>query len=197
LQGTVYPRGFPYGVRTQSDPTIFHHGIWSNIPDLDAQTQKQIPSFRTEPSNAIDRVPYGAFFPMSSMNLAFKREGIPLLYFGLMGEDRFGRRWGYDRFDDIWAGLVLKKICDHQGWAVSSGRPSVFHAKASDVEINLVRESAGLADNEWLWEELAKLRISSSHYLDNYKEVAAHLPGFGRYWAELGKAMLVWISLFK
>ena len=111
----VYPRGYPYGVRTQLEATVLHHGMWSNIPDFDAQTQQRLPDYRSPCSTRVDRVPYASFFPMSSMNLAFNRAAIPLLYFGLMGQSRSGRPWGYDRFDDIWAGLIVKKICDHQG----------------------------------------------------------------------------------
>ena len=85
MRGNVYPRGYPYAVRDCVQETILHHGLWSNIADLDAQTQRELPHYRTNPAEVIERIPTGALFPMSSMNLAFKRKAVPLLFFLLMG----------------------------------------------------------------------------------------------------------------
>jgi hypothetical protein len=196
MRGDVYPRGYPYAVRDCVQETILHHGLWSNVADLDAQTQRELPHYRTMPAEVIERIPTGALFPMSSMNLAFKRKAVPLLFFLLMGEDAAGNPIGYDRFDDIWAGMFFKKIADHQGWAVSSGSPSVHHARASNIDVNLARESAGLAAHEWLWRRVRALPLRAASPLENYREIAMELRKLGGYWARLSDAMMIWSSLF-
>ena len=113
----LYPRGYPYGVRQESEPVMIHHGLWSGVPDLDGITALEHHELRLDPAIGVDRVPAGQFFPMCGMNLAFRREMTPAMYFMLQGHMRKPAGAGYnldalpfDRFDDIWAGLFAKKI---------------------------------------------------------------------------------------
>lgn len=190
----LFPRGYPYLIRTRKQSTIAHHGLWSNIPDLDGQTQKNNPDFRTKPFKKVEKVPKGKYFPMSSMNLAFKRQALVAFYMLLMGEDRKGKKWGYDRFDDIWAGIFLKKICDHLGLAISSGYPSIRHDRASNLNENIKKEKNGIKDNEWLWEYIDKLYLTSNNLIDSYIEIAHHIKKKRGYWDKLAKAMVIWVG---
>jgi reversibly glycosylated polypeptide/UDP-arabinopyranose mutase len=102
---------------------VLSHGLWYGIPDLDAPTQLVSPSLKL--TSVETRVmPRGTYFPMCGMNLAFTPALAPAMYFLLMGEG-----WPYDRFDDIWAGVLVKKVCDHLGLAVASGEPVVEHRR--------------------------------------------------------------------
>ncbi len=66
------PRGMPYYTTTRQAPVALNHGLWSGAPDFDAATQ--LLSSRVEISAAwSDRtIPRGSYFPMCSMNLAWR-----------------------------------------------------------------------------------------------------------------------------
>ena len=196
LRGDIIPRGYPYGIRDKKIPTVIHHGLWSNVPDLDALTQMKLPTYKTKPFQSVEKVPYGAFFPMCGMNLAFKPEIVPALYFLLMGRNAKDVYWPYDRFGDIWAGIFVKKIVDHFGLAISSGGPSVLHSRASNVEVNLKKETPGYPVNELLWQKVSEVTLTKDTFVDCYKELATKLQMDDEYWKTLKKAMIIWSSLF-
>ena len=90
----MYTRGFPYEVRNKKR-VVISHGLWSNKMDMDAQTQLTIGDVNISAYPPLRQfVPQGQFFPMSSMNLAFTRDMVPLMYFPLMGKDPQGNAWG-------------------------------------------------------------------------------------------------------
>jgi hypothetical protein len=193
---SVHPRGFPYEIRGRRLTTVSHHGLWSNVPDLDALTQARLPNFRTAPATRVSRVPFGRFFPMCGMNLAFRREMIPAMYFLLMGQNSQGAHWPYDRFGDIWAGVFAKKIGDHLGLVTSSGAPSVHHSRASNVDANLRKETPGYPMNELLWKAVGDVQLNGDSPVQCYRELAAKLSMPGEYWGVLRRAMTVWADLF-
>ena len=131
------------------------------------------------------------------MNLAFTREVTPLMYFPLMGKDPDGRPWGFDRYDDIWAGVFAKKILDHLGLAVANGSPFVEHKKASDPVTNLVKEKRGMKVNETLWRIIEDTVLTSKSTTACYRELAekAGFPA-GSYYTKLQSAMRIWGELF-
>jgi hypothetical protein len=130
------------------------------------------------------------------MNLAFRPEMIPALYFLLMGRHRDGTAWPYDRFGDIWAGVFAKRIADHLGFAISSGAPSILHSRASNPEVNLQKETPGYPVNEVLWRRVDAVGLSAGTVAGCYKQIAEGLDLQGDYWATLKSAMKVWASLF-
>jgi len=125
------------------------------------------------------------------MNLAFKRQMTPAMYFLLMGGN-----WPFDRFGDIWCGLFVKKICDHLGLVVRSGLPHVKHVRASDVWSNLKKELPGYTVNESLWEAVDSVRLTKSSVRECYTEIAEKLDLSGEYWDKVRKAMRIWAALF-
>jgi reversibly glycosylated polypeptide/UDP-arabinopyranose mutase len=188
------PRGFIYSGRGQT-PFAISHGLWSNIPDLDAPTALHNPRLRLSPATQRRVVPQFNYYPMCGMNLAFWTKYTPMMYFGLQGPD-----WDYDRFDDIWAGIFTKKICDHLGLAVASGYPSVEHRKQSDVYANLVKEAKGIGTNEKLWKVVDGIQLKGVTIHDCYDEIAQELSvafADDLYWAAQTKAMQVWTNLFR
>lgn len=143
-----YTRGMPYDVRDEA-PAMVSHGVWQGVADWDAPTQlvhgnRPVTFYQ-------GAIPRGALFPMCGMNLAVRREALPLLYFAPMGP-----RVGLDRFGDIWCGVNLKRECDARGWAVVTGYAAVHHDRASNVYANLSKEARGLGLNEGYWRGEAK-----------------------------------------
>ena len=193
----LFTRGFPYGVR-EGAPVVVSHGLWSNKMDMDAKTQLAIGDVNVLAYPPLRQfVPVGYYFPMSSMNLAFARQVIPLMYFPLMGKDPDGASWGYDRYDDIWAGIFVKKILDHLGLAVVNGSPFVEHRKASDPEVNLIKEKEGMLENESLWKDVSRVVLKSPSVVGSMQELLqADFFGKSNYFTTLQKAMSIWVKLF-
>ena len=193
----VYTRGFPYRIRNKQQ-VVISHGLWTNKIDLDGVTQQKHPDIHI-PSypSILQFVPPKQYFPMCSMNLAFSRIATPLMYFPLMGFDPNGKPWGYDRFDDIWAGIFAKKICDHLGLSVVNGSPFIEHRKASGAETNIRKEKNGMIVNETLWNNVDAVRLTKKSVPECYLELAQNVKFPNeRYFDSLRKAMSIWINLF-
>lgn len=184
-------RGFPYLVRDTSK-TYINHGLWSNIPDLDAASMLLYPKFRTPIAMETQVIPRWNFYPQCSMNLAFRPEVTPLLYHGL-----FGKKYGFDQFDDIWAGVFSKKVADHLGWAVRSGSPSVEHRKQSNALTNFEKQAGGMKMNEELWQKVRDIRLTKTDPVFCYAEMLDQLEMEGKYWEKVKKATKIWLNLFK
>jgi reversibly glycosylated polypeptide/UDP-arabinopyranose mutase len=131
------------------------------------------------------------------MNLAFKTKISPLMYFPLMGYNDKNLHWGYDRFDDIWAGVFAKKIIDHLDLAVVNGSPFVEHKKASNVFTNLLKEAKGIQTNEILYQNVDKVTLTSKTIVGSYKELIAKLElPKEDYFIKLKKAIEIWLNLY-
>jgi hypothetical protein len=181
-----YPRGFPYSERTRI--TVLNYGLADNILDFDAISQLlgDRASLRKEGMS----VPYGSYIPLSGMNVAFIRDIIPAYYFLLMGKG-----FGFDRCDDIWSGIFLKKITDHLGHVISVGPPIVKHNKLSNPISNFYKETPMLDVNEVLWQKVDKIKLTKYNYKDCYLQIAEGLPKNDKYFKKLAEAMKIWISI--
>ncbi len=216
----VRPRGIPFRNHGQR-PVHINHGIWQGVLDYDAPQQlvNPVPEVYTH-DNRI--VPHGAYFPFCGMNAMWRREAIPLSYHLLMGrwrtqvdsgfEDKDGlQQLPFDRFGDIWCGVIAKRVCDHLGWVMGSGTPYVHHDRASDPFKNLRKEANGIEVNEGFWERIDSIplpdvsdRLQSdlgSHAAAYcYATIAGSISQWGGehadYWKTLGRAMGRWSDLF-
>jgi len=188
--GTI-SRGVPYFSRTRNWPCVINHGLWIDTPDYDSPTQllQNRNSFEFIPIN--QTIPVGMYFPMCGMNLAFLPQVVPAMYFLLMGEN-----WKYHRFGDIWAGIMIKKICDHLGYVINSGEPWVSHRRASNIWDNLSKETPGLRVNEEVWCAVDRIILHGDTFAECYAEIARELTLSCWYWTELKKAMSIWAGLF-
>jgi reversibly glycosylated polypeptide/UDP-arabinopyranose mutase len=188
----VAPRGMPYHNLRRNLECVINHGLWTNVPDLDAVTQLAQSRAAVSYTPLSMTVPRGRFLPMCGMNLAFKPKIVPALYFLLMGRD-----YPYDRFGDIWCGILVKKICDHLGWSIKSGPPHIEHQKASNVWRNLEKELPGYEINEQLWSHIDGITLTGRTPGQCYRELADNLPDEDDYWDELSRAMNLWVDLFE
>lgn len=198
------PRGIPY-TRLGSLPVMVNHGLWTHVPDLDGPTA--LVRHRDPRPVCLPRghnvVPPGMAFPLCAMNVCYRREVIPAAYNLLMGVGAYG----FDRFDDIWSGLLLKRILDHAGWYVTSGDPVVRHSKASNPFANLRKEAGAMEVHEHLWDFLLDAPLpADADVLRLYVAMAEHLRTFPDqvpaaaeqrgYFDRLADAMTVWAGLF-
>ncbi|HET6880598.1 MAG TPA: hypothetical protein VFI31_10610 [Pirellulales bacterium] len=188
-------RGIPYR-NLGSVQSFLHMGLWSNVPDLDAIGELYaIGSGKSSggfvPPRGKRIVNDRQFFPMCGMNLAFRRELIPAMYFPLMGE---GQPFG--RFDDIWAGVIAQRICRHLRLLMSIGEPHVEHCRASDPFVNLKKEAPGVAAHEHLWRTVDECELDGSDALDCVQEMSSHLRSQSdEYVIQVGEALATWASL--
>lgn len=192
IQG-LRPRGMPDD--TQGFPVAINHGLWVNVPDLAGADQLINPG-PYKYQTPTQYMPAGMYFPMSGMNLAFRRDVAPLMWFGLQGSDPGGNPWGFDRYDDIWCGLLAKRVLDHCGLCVRSGTPLVFHARASDPVVNEAKEQSGRVVNEWLWRAVSHTRLLGENPLAAYRDLAQTLTLPNEvYWRKFRAGMRIWSDL--
>lgn len=144
LEDGRYPRGFPYWVRHQAD-VMLSHGVWHGVADWDAPTQLVLGNPPTDFYRG--PVPKGIEVPICGMNLAFKRDLLPYVYYAPVSQTP-----GCQRFDDIWMGRHLKRKLDEMGKAMVTGYAAVRHERASDPFKNLEQEAVGIRWNEDYWE---------------------------------------------
>ncbi len=188
----VKPRGMPKDLFADNSVKL-SVGFWSNIPDLDGETQLENPKYRTRLRDYSVPIPQKMFYPMCGMNLAFRREITPIMYFLLMGINKYH----FDRYGDIWAGIFTKKILDHLNKWVVFGKPTVEHIRASNPKANIIKEQDGKDLNEILWCVVNGIELKSDNYVDCYKELAEKLQFTTLpYFAKLKEAMNIWASLF-
>lgn len=210
-------RGLPYQNRG-SVASVLHVGLWENVLDLDsvdtlARTaeHKQINGSLLNVANYVWNPHY--VYPMSGMNISFRAEITPFMYYPKQG---MGTKYG--RFDDIWCGLIVQRMCNLLGLPITCGRPYVWHSRASNMFANLIKESHGLLLNERLWEEMNAVNlvdvVCSIAGPIQENDYAALVHGFGRrleqslsnvdcengldceYISKMGLAMQRWSDLF-
>jgi reversibly glycosylated polypeptide/UDP-arabinopyranose mutase len=168
-------------------------GLWEGIPDFDSvHTLGANPSLKIKLPEHNFLLARGQYYPMCGMNLCFKREIAPLMYFPLMGDGQ-----PFRRFDDIWCGVIAKKVMDHLNLLISVGKPFVCHKKASNVFTNLVKEAPGIAANEHFWETIDSIPLTEDSVFDCMIEIGEGLEASeDSYLKKLGQAILTWISLY-
>lgn len=189
----VMVRGVPYRNPGRLDSVAINVGLWQTVADYDAPRSLVENADRIEfRPQVFDRViPAGQYVPASSMNLAFRREALPLMYMPLMG-----RRQRFDRFEDIWCGVIAKRVCDRIGWHVAVGHPVVDHHRASNPFVNLVKEAAGIAANEWFWERIDRIELASGDAAGCMREIGLALESDADdYLANLGRAIQRWLCV--
>jgi hypothetical protein len=191
-------RGLPYRNLGRLANVVLSVGLWVGHPDLDAvQTLAHGPLTTAPEFERRVRARVMAthqYFPLSGMNVAFRREIACLMYFPPMGRDS-----PYARFDDIWAGLTIQRICRHLGRAIVCGGPLVEHRRASDPFVNLVKEAPGIQLNEQLWEIVDAIPLRGREPLACMREVGTALEaaaGSTDYVGRWGRAIAHWCALF-
>jgi hypothetical protein len=184
-------RGIPYLNQNHKANVVVSHGTWLKNPDYDAAHQLAH-RFEFEPADGL--IPVGRYFPMCGMNLAFKPEVAMAMYFAPKGER-------YNRNDDIWMGIVAKKVFDRLDLHCYTGYPQVIHERASDPFKNLIAEGPFIEANENFWDYVDQLTITGQSVEECMAQVAAQMvltPYWNEgYFRDYGRALKAWITLTK
>lgn len=165
-----FMRGFPYQVRTEA-PVMVSHGVWEGVYDWDAPSQLLKGDTKVEFYKGV--IPKGIYAPICGMNLCFRREALPYIYFAPVGTFKGAERW-----DDIYMGIMVIKKFAELNWGIVSGYAKVLHKRASNPFTSLAKETVGILHGEEFWKDP-----------DNYK---GH-PWFD----EFRKKTLKWYELTK
>lgn len=187
-------RGLPYRNPGILRDVCVSMGLWRGSPDLDAITTLAGGVAAGVSEGIATRVmPSAQYFPLSGMNLAFRREAAVLMYFAPMGAGQ-----PYGRFDDIWCGVAAQRICRHLGWSITCGRPLVDHRRASDPFVNLVKEAPGVVRNEHLWETVDAVELSGADARSCMAQMGAALgANEDPYLSGWGRSVAGWCELFE
>ena len=128
---------------------------------------------------------------MCGMNLAFKPEVAPAMYFAPSGPDQ-----PYDRFDDIWMGIIAKRVFDHLRLYCYTGYPQVVHDRASDPFKNLIKEAPGIEANEGFWAYIDAIDLTHSDLTQCVRDIARYMSDHPyrdeAYFVRYGSALLTW-----
>jgi len=177
---------------------MLNHGLWHGFPDVDAVTQMANPQCEAMLAETMEQgvtsqlVAPGQYFTCCGMNVAFRREAAPYYYFPSLPN-------GLKRWDDIWAGLIFKRLADLYGWAVTSGPPFLRHDRASDPLNNLRQEFLGYAINEEMWKTMDCVSQFSTQETGsrNYQRIAETIRQSFPVLRETADQMFVWASLWE
>lgn len=142
----IYMRGFPYQVREEA-PVMLSHGVWNIVPDYDAPTQLLTPK-DFKPTYYKGVIPKGIFAPICGMNVGFRREALPYIYFAPVGQYK-----GAERFDDIYGFIPVIEDFAKLNWGITTGYAVVDHMRASNVFFSLEKEAVGIRHNEEYWKD--------------------------------------------
>jgi hypothetical protein len=118
-----YSRGYPHHLRNVE--SWANMGLWTN--ELDLYGSDRVAALpRTPPAEPqwMNRQ-VASFFPLSGMNVAFRREAIPYMLFLPNFLTYTNER--FIRHDDIWGGYIFQKAALAHNKVLSFGRPMVYH----------------------------------------------------------------------
>lgn len=180
---TIYPRGYPYSKRWKQteikkykskNRIVLNLGLWDGEPDVDAVTRLHKPVKVQSDSSKKIMLSKGTNSPINTQNTAIHRDAMPAYYYIPMGVTIHGNK--IDRYGDIWSGLFVKKVIDHMGDTVAVGGPTVIHNRnPHNLLKDLKEELSGMILTEKLVSILESIRLSSSNYLDSYRELSDKL----------------------
>jgi hypothetical protein len=184
-------RGLPYLARNL--PVAISHGLWDGVPDIDGQTQMAGHGFLVRHEGRWDRI--HPPFAMSSMNFGFRREVMPVMYQPAQGGDL-----PYDRFDDIWLGLMAQRVLQAHGYAFLNGGACVYHTRASDAEVNAKKEAPGLKVHERFWQYVWAFQPEGDDLVADYQRLTVVVAAFeddttSGYFRRLADNMREWLNL--
>lgn len=140
-----YFRGFPYKVREEA-PVMMSHGVWEGSYDWDAPSQLLKGDTKVDFYRGV--IPKGIYAPICGMNLAFRREALPYIYFAPVGKFKGAERW-----DDIYMGVMVIKKFAELNWAITTGYAKVQHLRASNPFTSLAKEAVGILHGEEFYKD--------------------------------------------
>jgi len=187
------PKGMPYYHTKRQSSLVLNHGMWTEKAVLDAVSELSITESSSEISFNEGVIGKGQYFSMSALNVAFRRQATPLMYFLLTGEDEPFQGCG-----DTWCGIIAKKVMDHLNWGCRSGTPYIKNCREENIWHRLRSESATVPVNENFWEKIDAIILCSNSVEGCYVQIAETIESWGHpYFKKLSNAMKCWVSYFQ
>lgn len=210
----VFPRGHPYAQNTRNQDyawkndggkCVLNMGLWGGYPDLDASTivhcsgldgRGNIKSNDLKRSKVI--VGKNTYCAVCSMNTSFVPKIIPAFY------QLYMNFMNINRFDDIWSGILLKKITDHLDEKICLGKPFLYHSKRPrNIFKDLREELDGMELNEVLWGIVDSLELEGMSYQDSYNSLTEKMknhitnldPKFKKFMIKQIGKMELWLEI--
>jgi hypothetical protein len=185
-------RGFP--TEGRGHRAAIQYGGWDGVPDLDGETQLTYPDTRSYFEPVVMPVPKGCAVTTCAMNFAFERDYTPWCWQLPVCEEGPRR---YDRWGDIWSGLVQKRLCDlHEVAMLVNGRATVRHERASDPRVNAAKELPGRGPHEGLWEAICD--GAGDEPFDVFSALIDHVGDLDSEWHDHAMRCLdSWLELFE
>lgn len=204
----LYPRGFPYsktGEVTKTRKVVIERGdvyisqgLWTNIPDLDAirilmdgnlngqsKTRLKVDDFK---ENFV--VAYDNFTTVCSMNLAIRREIVPFFYQFPMDDNPYK----IGRFDDIWSGVVAKRVLDKMGKYILTGFPLCRHNKSPRSTFrDISLEAPGYESNEHFADDVSSAPQSKKNLVMSIADQLSN-KGSTNFIRYCGKNLKEWVE---
>lgn len=191
-------RGFPHADAPRRTVAV-QYGGWWGVPDLDGVTQRAHPSADATFAPLVLPVPVGVPLTCCAMNFALRADfALAAWQLPVTNADRH-----FDRWCDIWSGLIQKRVADACGLAVVvNGAASVRHTRASDTETNIRKEAPGYPVHSGLWEALEVAGINTQSvmgaWLQTTEALAWHVEsqGGGQWALRMRRDRDLWAELF-
>jgi hypothetical protein len=135
LKGTGwYSRGYPHHLRHVD--SWANMGLWTHELDLYG-SDRVLALPNLPPSEPVCRSRVTAsYFPLSGMNVAFRREAIPYMLF--LPNFQTDDKEVFSRHDDIWGGYIFQKAVQVHHKVLTFGQPHVYH----DTIVNPYEDAA-------------------------------------------------------
>jgi hypothetical protein len=145
-------------------PVGISHGLWSGVLDYPAWFQL---ANNPGPVTIEDRgwKPIRSPFPMCGMNVGFRRDVLPAVFF----------QHTFRRHDDIFAGWIAQAVLDLHGYGYVNGGAVVRHERASNAEENLKKEAPGDAVNRALCSHVRGFQSTYGDVAGTFGKLAAHV----------------------
>jgi len=180
---TIYPRGLPYSKRWQDEiittkqkniKVAINAGLWLEDPDVDAVTRlnERVRTVALNKSRiALEK---DTWSPINTQNTTFYRDVLPCFYYVEMGSKIKGM--AIDRYGDIWAGYLARKVIDQMDEYVVYGNPLTIHKRNQhNLLKDLQEEFWGMIFTEDLVKMLGNISLSSKGYGSLYLELAGEI----------------------
>lgn len=147
-------------------PVGISHGLWSGVLDYPAWYQI---SADPKPVEIEDKgwSKIDTPFPMCGMNVGFRREALPAVFF----------QHTFRRHDDIFAGWMAQQVLGLHGYGFVSGGAVVRHERASNAEANLKTELPGDLVNKQLLDHIRGRHVTAGDVAGTYRSLAQHVIG--------------------
>jgi hypothetical protein len=165
-----FHRGFPLDQRktievkvSENDSKIIaNEGLWIESPDVDVVAllnfgELKVIEFDSSLFGNNFILEKGTWCPINTQNTAIASEALPSFF---LNPPQL-------RYDDIWAGFILRKVADCIGDSVSYGQPIAIHRRnVHNYLKDLEKEVDGMKRTPELIKELREIELNGKSYFD-------------------------------